>query len=238
MLLASLRRCSRRTPRPAGQTRRLLIADIEAGPYYYRARYYDPNVGKFLSEDPLGFYAGSVNFYGYTRNGPVNLTDPTGKIVPLVVLLPVIGGLVGGISDVLHAGPCQSKLAAFGRGFASGAIGTLTGIGVGVLTGGNPWLAGAAAGEISNLTDQVLSGEPLDAGQVAASTVLGGVGGKALSSLFPTSGRLPDLTIPRTLSNFGPNSQRLLGQELGNDALGGVMPYLLPSHSEPKCGCN
>jgi RHS repeat-associated protein len=205
---------------------------------YYRARYYDPAAGRFVVEDPLGFYAGNVNFYGYTGNRPVNLTDPSGEIVPLIVLLPVAGGLVGGISDVLTAGPCQNKLAAFGLGFASGAFGTLAGIGVGALTGGNPWLAGAAAGQISSITDQALAGEPLDAGKVAASTAIGAIGGKALSKLFPTRGRLPDLTTSRTPSNFGPNSQRLTLQELGSDALGGTLQYLLPSPSEPKCGCN
>jgi len=44
---------------------------------YYRARYYDPTTGRFLSEDPLGFDGGG-NFYRYTYNTPVTLTDPTG----------------------------------------------------------------------------------------------------------------------------------------------------------------
>jgi RHS repeat-associated protein len=51
--------------------------DSETGLYYYRARYYDPKIGRFLSEDPIGFEAG-VNFYSYVQNGPVNLTDPFG----------------------------------------------------------------------------------------------------------------------------------------------------------------
>jgi RHS repeat-associated protein len=45
--------------------------------YYYRARYYDPKPGRFLSEDPLGFGQG-VNFYAYVANNPVNFVDPTG----------------------------------------------------------------------------------------------------------------------------------------------------------------
>jgi len=51
--------------------------DSETGLYYYRARYYDPTAGRFLSEDPLRFQAGA-NFYPYALNGPTNLGDPTG----------------------------------------------------------------------------------------------------------------------------------------------------------------
>ncbi len=43
----------------------------------YRARYYDPNIGRFISEDPIQF-VGGVNFYAYVKNNPINLTDPFG----------------------------------------------------------------------------------------------------------------------------------------------------------------
>jgi RHS repeat-associated protein len=51
--------------------------DTETNIYYYRARYIDPNVGRFLSEDPLRFEQG-MNFYGYVRGNAPNLTDPAG----------------------------------------------------------------------------------------------------------------------------------------------------------------
>ncbi len=44
---------------------------------YYRARYYDPKVGRFISEDPIGF-AGGVNFYEYAFSNPANWVDPYG----------------------------------------------------------------------------------------------------------------------------------------------------------------
>ena len=52
-------------------------SDAEAGLYYYRARYYDVTIGKFISQDPISFEGGN-NFYAYVLNSPLNLTDPFG----------------------------------------------------------------------------------------------------------------------------------------------------------------
>jgi len=46
--------------------------------YYYRARYYDPTVGRFISSDPIEFMAGDTNFYRYVGGDPVNYLDPSG----------------------------------------------------------------------------------------------------------------------------------------------------------------
>jgi len=50
----------------------------EANRSYYRARYYDPNSGRFISEDPLRF-EGWINFYAYTQNSPLVWIDPSGE---------------------------------------------------------------------------------------------------------------------------------------------------------------
>ena len=55
--------------------------DGESGLYYVRARYYDPQTGRFLSEDPIGFAAADANLYRYVFNNPTNLTDPSGRII-------------------------------------------------------------------------------------------------------------------------------------------------------------
>jgi RHS repeat-associated protein len=52
--------------------------DLESGLNYYRARYYDSNVGRFISVDPMGFGAGDTNLYRYVGNNSTNATDPTG----------------------------------------------------------------------------------------------------------------------------------------------------------------
>jgi RHS repeat-associated protein len=55
--------------------------DPETGLRYYRARYFDPTNGRFLSEDPIGF-DGGINFYKYAANRPTNLSDPSGLCPP------------------------------------------------------------------------------------------------------------------------------------------------------------
>jgi RHS repeat-associated protein len=52
--------------------------DSETGIYYYRARYFDPSAGRFLSEDSVRFGAGP-NFYRYAGNSPLNWIDPSGN---------------------------------------------------------------------------------------------------------------------------------------------------------------
>jgi len=73
--------------------------DAESGLYYYRARYYDASIGRFIEKDPIGFAGGDTNLYRYVANNPVNWTDPSGLqwwVAPLRgVLKPLLGNLLG-----------------------------------------------------------------------------------------------------------------------------------------------
>lgn len=103
--------------------------DQDSGLYQYRARYYDPTIGRFISEDPLGFKAG-VNFYAYVDNNPINANDPSGNM--------------GILPRVLSA----AASAALERYFAGTAIRSATTAAAGALARNPRLAAGAVAGTI------------------------------------------------------------------------------------------
>lgn len=47
-------------------------------PPRFRARYYNPTTGRFMSSDPIGFAGGDTNLYRYSLNDPINRIDPDG----------------------------------------------------------------------------------------------------------------------------------------------------------------
>lgn len=51
--------------------------DAESGFYYFRARYYDPQTGRFVNEDPIDFLNGD-NFYRFAKDNPLKYSDPNG----------------------------------------------------------------------------------------------------------------------------------------------------------------
>ncbi|MBE9075751.1 VCBS repeat-containing protein [Romeria aff. gracilis LEGE 07310] len=63
--------------------------DEETGLHYYRARYYDGQTGRFISQDPIGFEGNDANPYRYVFNVPVSNVDPLGLFVPPVTPPPL-----------------------------------------------------------------------------------------------------------------------------------------------------
>jgi RHS repeat-associated protein len=74
--------------------------DTASGLYHIGARFYDPTVGRWLSEDPaqLGnFNPSTLNYYAYANNNPSIFVDPDGKIAVPAVIVIGLAILAGGI---------------------------------------------------------------------------------------------------------------------------------------------
>ena len=121
------------------------------GLYYYRARYYHPQLQRFISEDPIGLISGP-NVYAYVGGNPTNGRDPNGTD-------PVIGATVG-----LIAGAVQGYLgAAAQNGSTSERIaGAIIGGGLGAMVGaldpslgaGTLMVIGGVAGGLGDVAGQ------------------------------------------------------------------------------------
>ena len=96
------------------------------GLLYMRARYYNPYLCRFLNPDPTGF-SGGMNFYAYANGNPVSYIDPFGLGAVgengnsglgnwFRNNIPLIGGILGGVGDVLSgAGNMGLGIATFGQ---------------------------------------------------------------------------------------------------------------------------
>ena len=122
------------------------------GLYYMRARYYDPNVGRFISEDPIGFAGGDVNLFGYVRNNPVMGIDPYGLFGWADMPMPPqsmvdfsagVGSVLSfGLTDVINDATGASSVVNKCSGWHT--LGTVTGIVLATAIGG---AGGAEAAE-------------------------------------------------------------------------------------------
>jgi RHS repeat-associated protein len=72
--------------------------DAQTGLQNNRARYYSPELGRFISRDPAGFGGGSTNLYEYAYSDPVNIADPNGDC-PFCAAMAA-GCVIGGIVNV------------------------------------------------------------------------------------------------------------------------------------------
>ena len=155
--------------------------DTETGWYYLNSRYYDPNVGRFLSPDNANLLLASPraltdkNLYAYCDNNPVMRTDDNGDFWHIAVG-GLLGGLIGGIAQVASniiegENAFDGVGAAFISGAASGALAS-TGVGIVGSIVGN---AGISMAE--NVVTQVIDNNGFDDFDVGDMLIDGAIGG-------------------------------------------------------------
>jgi len=175
------------------------LYDHLTGLVRFGARDYDAETGRWTAKDPIRFAGGDTNLYAYVFNDPVNLIDPSGKVVPLLAAAAAaISGAIGGtIGAALGAGIAVATNqditaaavtgAATGFGVGSGAalLGALAPTGAVLLSG----VGGSLGGFFGNALGQGFavgtgrqdSPSALGLGLAGLFGGLGGAGGAAVS---------------------------------------------------------
>jgi RHS repeat-associated protein len=161
--------------------------DEVTGQQYNLRRWYDPTVGQWLSEDPIGFDGLDTNLARYAANAATMYTDPTGEIIPVLVGIAVIGGVIF-VGDPANApGPNDVGLPSTGglpmATFICSTVvgGSIGGHVAGWIGPGRPIVAGigggAAGGGAGGFIIGLPDGTPVQSGINGA--IIGGVTGGA-----------------------------------------------------------
>ena len=178
--------------------------DSETGFYYLQSRYYDPEIGRFISNDSFATTDShdllSSNMFAYCLNDPVNKAD-TGGTIPEWAVKMLVGTAVIAAAGVFTFATAGTGVACFAVGALQGSFtGALTGAVSGALIGvaanritTGSWqgsasaaLNGAASGYMSGaITGFILGGITSDACFVAGTAVLTADGLTAIENIEP-----------------------------------------------------
>ena len=158
----------------------------DTGLMYFGARFYDPQLGRFITEDPAGpnfKNPFSLNRYHYAYNNPMLFVDPDGRFFFLPALFAAVSAVVGAAATVAGAAAyVVGSTAIAAGGAAAGAVWTGTGLGAawgaGALAGGvNAGFAALRGGDLGQVWDSFTSGFTSGfTGAAAMAGVGGGIG--------------------------------------------------------------
>ena len=191
-------------------------ADAETGLYYFKARYYDPSIGRFISMDPAQGQDGrpaSFHKYLYAYGNPTVYIDPDGQVAGTAVGTVTgffwgFGQMVGGmVNDVINgeSRTTGEHLGVWGQNIVAGAeLGAS--FDVAVISGGTGWMASGALGG-AGMNAVTVGGRGDSAGQFAKGQVegagYGAVGGAVLGKLAPVLGKVGGAVLEKTAQVAG-----------------------------------
>ena len=191
--------------------------DGTTGRYYYRARYYAPQLGRFISEDPLGI-GGGTNVYAYAGGNPLQFNDPRGHELALAFAGAVVGGAWGGINGFLAGDRGAALYTDIGSGVVVGGLAGLTN-GASLIEG---VLVRATIGAVAEADRQAVNG--LIAGCTAinwADIVLAG-GGSVLGDAAGFVGSTSGANSVADLLHYMPSPSELTATVIGG-YFGGIV---------------
>jgi len=151
--------------------------DSESGLYYYGARYYDPEIGRFISPDsivPDFSNPQSLNRYSYALNNPVIIRDADGHdpILAAALVIVSVSAAIGAINAGIQT---EWNTAAMLKGAAIGAVSAAVGFGAGLAISTvvqSTVIIGMVGGAAAGATSSALSG-----GNVLQGMAIGAIGG-------------------------------------------------------------
>lgn len=178
------------------------------GGAYRCARYYNPRMGRFISEDPIGF-RGGINKYTYVADSPMDFKDPFGKDKT-----PPPDPCQDGQSSMPN--PLGSAVADLGGAAAARLHNTPLGLASSAVSvGSDPTVPNILLNAESNLIPLVVEGSDLPIAYGFAAWDGSQFAGNALSTVFTPCGQAQSETIPVNGINM-PDPQAVF------DAGGGV----------------
>ncbi len=162
------------------------LHDPDTGLIRFGYRDYDPDTGRWTSKDPIGFAGGDTDLFGYVRNDPVNLIDPTGEFgisgAVLGIALGASSGLASGIaSGDPSAGFWSGAAGAVAGGIAGGAVGFFAPNASPVVGGMIGGLVAGATGGAVNL--RLSKGPCANISEYANAVVFGGFQGAVFGGI-------------------------------------------------------
>jgi len=157
-------------------------ADSESGLYYNWNRYYDPEIGRYVTSDPIGL-DGGLNTYGYAYQNSLYYYDQYGLFCLTPTAIGAISGGIGGAVGGAIGGGLAGALLGGAAGAIGGGLGALPGTAAAGIAGaigggrGGGGRTGAVVGAAAGIIGASVDGNVPNNGSIGNSAFNGGFGG-------------------------------------------------------------